>query len=96
MITRKFLRLTVVAAMMFFSASAMAVYQKVSNVHYVNGIAVYSVRLVNDSNYPVFCKLRATNGAYYDGWIREYASTPWMRINDASASFDWRCEPYVF
>jgi len=96
MITRKFLRLTVVAAMMFFSASAIAVYQRVSNVHYVNGIAVYSVKLFNDSAYPVFCKLQATNGAYYDGWIREYSSTPWMRINDANASFNWVCERYQF
>ena len=87
---------TVVAAMMFFSASATAVFQKVSNVHIFNGMAVYSVKLVNDLSYPVYCKLRATNGAFYAGWIPAYGSTPWMRINDATASFDWVCESYQF
>lgn len=89
--TRKLLMVLVVAVLTFVSLSASAIHHKVSNNYYHNGYEVYAVKIYNDRGNSVYCKLTADNGAYYDGWIPAYSWTPWMRINDITAHFNWKC-----
>ena len=55
-----------------------------------------SYRYLQVNNYLnsyYFCKISATNGAYYEFTLQPLSSSRWYRINDSRATYRWDCVP---